>query len=259
LLLEDGTRLECDVLVVACGVRPRVDLAQAIGLPVERGILVDDRLRVPGVADVYAVGECCQHRGTCYGIVAPIWEQTKVLADELCATDDDARFAGYRSYTKLKVAGVEVASLGLVEPESDDDETIEIRERRRGVYRKLIVRNDRLVGAQFVGDAEAAAKALRLFDRGDRLPENRLELLCDGEGSAGAEPVDVEVCNCRRVTRTRIEQAIDGGCDSVEKIGRDTGAGTGCGSCKCELSKLLAARGRGGKRPVAEEAEAAVS
>jgi nitrite reductase (NADH) large subunit len=240
LLLADGSRIDCDLLIVACGVRPRIDLAQQIGVPIERGILVDDRMRVPGLADVYAVGECCQHRGSCYGIVAPIWEQTKVLADELCATNDRAAFTGYRLYTKLKVAGVEVASLGAIEPETDDDEVIEIRESRRGVYRKLIVRDGRLVGAQFVGDAEAAAVALRHFDRGDQLPANRLELLCDGESRASSEAVDVEVCNCKSVGRKRLEEAVAGGCDSVEGLGRVTGAGTGCGSCRGELARFIA-------------------
>lgn len=240
LTLDDGDRVDCDLLVIACGVRPRIDLAQRIGVPTERGILVDDRLRVQGHADVYAVGECCQHRGTCYGIVAPIWEQSKVLADELCATNDGAAFAGYRLYTKLKVAGVEVASLGLIEPETDEDETIEIREHRRGVYRKLIVRDGKLVGAQFVGDTEAAATALRYFDRDERLPANRLELLCDGDSRASCEPADAEVCNCRSVGRKRLEEAISGGCESVEALGRATGAGTGCGSCRGELARFIA-------------------
>ena len=244
LLLSDDSRIECDLLVVACGVRPRIDLAQLIGVPTERGILVDDRLRVPSLADVYALGECCQHRGSCYGIVAPIWEQAKVLADELCATDDRAAFAGYRLYTKLKVAGVEVASLGAIEAETAEDEFVEIREPGRGVYRKLIVRGGKLVGAQFVGETQAAAAALRYFDRGDQLPENRLELFFDGKVEATPEPVDAEICNCRNVGRKRLEEAIAGGCDSVDGLGRTTGAGTGCGSCRGELARLLAQRRR---------------
>ncbi|HEV7283099.1 MAG TPA: FAD-dependent oxidoreductase [Pirellulaceae bacterium] len=256
LLLSDDSRIACDLLVVACGVRPRIDLAQAIGVPTERGILVDDRMRVPGLADIFAVGECCQHRGSCYGIVAPIWEQAKVLADELCATDDRAAFAGYRLYTKLKVADVEVASLGAIEAETAEDEVVQIREPHRGVYRKLIVRDGRLVGAQFVGDTQAAAAALRYFDRGDQLPENRLELFCDGAVGATSEPVDVEICNCRNVGKKRLEEAIVGGCDSVESLSCATGAGTGCGSCRGELARLLAQRRRPVPKPEAPIAAA---
>ena len=143
--LDDDKTLAADMLVLACGVRPRIDVARASGLPINKGIIVNDTLatEAPGV---YAVGECAEHAGRIYGLVSPAWEQVAVLADVLTGAGPQARYRGSKVYARLKVAGVDVASMGRVEPELDSDEVIQVVETRRGSYRKLVVRGGTLVG-----------------------------------------------------------------------------------------------------------------
>src|SRR5207244_5501059 len=142
------------------GIRPRIDVAKASGIPTKNGILVNDLLaaQTPGV---FALGECAEHNGTVYGIVPPIWEQCQVLADVLTGANPQARYRGSKLYTRLRVAGVEVASMGVVDAAADSDEVIQVIEDRRGIYRKLIVRNGRLAGAVIVGAADSAPALAR--------------------------------------------------------------------------------------------------
>jgi nitrite reductase (NADH) large subunit len=240
VILGDRQRLPARLVVLACGVRPRVEVARAAGLAINRGIIVDDSLHTdaPGV---YALGDCAEHAGRSYGLVAPAWEQAEVLADVLTGADPGARYRGSRTYARLKVAGVDVASLGIIEPELEVDEVLQVVENRRRSYRKLIVRGDRLVGATLVGNAEQAASLIQLFDRGEPLPADPLEILCrfTAGGAAGAVPV----CNCHGVDRAAIEAAVAAGADSVGAVGQATRAGTGCGSCRSQLAELVR-RGR---------------
>ena len=143
VFLDDGTTLPADMVVLACGVRPRVEVAKTSGLPVNKGIVVNDTLatEVPGV---YAFGECAEHDGKTYGIVAPVWEQATVLADVLTGKQRQARYRGSKLYTRLKVAGVDVASMGRLEPELDSDQVVQVIEERRNAYRKLVIRDGRL-------------------------------------------------------------------------------------------------------------------
>lgn len=233
--LESGEVIPADVLVLAAGIRPRTELAAAANVPVNRGILVNDRLAtaVPGLS---AVGECAEHNGTVYGIVPPIWEQCGVLADLLTGRDPAARYRGSKQYTRLKVAGVEVAQMGVTDPAADD-EVIQIVEDRRGVYRRLVVRNDRLVGATLVGDAAAAPGLAAWFDRGDPLPANRLDLFASGDAPTSAG--DREVCNCHRVKESTVREAVKAGCTSLPQLAAQTKAGTGCGSCRGALADLI--------------------
>ena len=115
---------------------------------------------------VWAVGECVQHRGEVYGLVAPLWEQAKVLADQITGTDDRAAYLGSRTSTKLKVAGVDVASMGLQGPERDDDEHVIFTEPKRGVYKSVVIRDDKIIGATLVGDTRKVAFLTQAFDRG---------------------------------------------------------------------------------------------
>jgi nitrite reductase (NADH) large subunit len=241
VVLKGGEVLPADMLVLACGIRPRVDAAQASGVPVKRGIVVNDLLAtaVPGV---FAVGECAEHNGQVYGIVTPIWEQCVVLADILTGANPQARYRGSKLYTKLKVAGVEVASMGTTQPAGDGDEVIQVIEDRRGIYRKLIVRGGKLVGAVLVGETESAPTLARWFDRGDPLPPNRLDILCSGDVSPAA--ADPEVCNCHHVCESVIVGAIRDGCTTVPQISTTTSAGTGCGSCRGQLARLVAAHAK---------------
>jgi nitrite reductase (NADH) large subunit len=239
--LDDGTTLPADIVVLACGVRPRVDTAKASGLNVNRGIVVNDILatEVPGV---YAFGECAEHRGVTYGIVTPVWEQAAVLADVLTGVQPQTRYRGSKLYTRLKVAGVDVAAMGRIEPELENDQVFQIIEERRDAYRKLIVRDGRLVGAMLVGNTQAASTLVQLFDRGDPMPDDPLEALCQMRSVASA--ADRIVCNCNKVTERTLREVIAAGAESVVALGEVTKAGTGCGSCKGELQELIAARPR---------------
>ncbi|MGY2003050.1 nitrite reductase large subunit NirB [Blastococcus sp. SYSU DS1024] len=243
VLLKDGRRLDCDLLVVAAGVRPHTDIALRSGLEVERGVVVDDQLRTDD-PDVYAIGECAQHRGELYGLVAPAWEHAKVLADVLTGTDPAAEYHGSRTATKLKVAGVDVAVMGISTPERDDDEFLVISEPRRGVHLSVVIRDDKLVGATLLGDTRKVAFLTQAFDRGAPLPEERIRLLVDL--SDGAEevgvadmPHDSQVCNCNGVTKGDICGAVSGGCSSVGEVMDRTRAGKGCGSCKSLVKQIV--------------------
>jgi nitrite reductase (NADH) large subunit len=234
--LDDGSTRPADIVVLACGVRPRIDVAKASGLPVNRGIIVNDTLATE-VPSVYAFGECAEHAGKTYGIVAPVWEQAAVLADVLTGRNV-SRYRGSKLYTRLKVAGVEVATMGVSEAEREEDDVLQIVQDRKDRYRKLIVRDRRLVGAILVGDTSAAGSLVQYFDRGDPLPEDPLELLC--QSVPAADPATRMVCNCNKVTEGALCEAVAQGADSIEALCAATRAGTGCGSCKSELGQILA-------------------
>ncbi|MEV6488591.1 nitrite reductase large subunit NirB [Actinoplanes sp. NPDC051633] len=242
--LGDGRTIGCDVVVVAAGIRANSDVAEVSGLAVERGIVVDDQMRALGEPDIYAVGECVQHRGETYGLVAPLWDQAKVLADHLTGRDPQAAYHGSRVATKLKVAGVDVAAMGLKEPERDDDETLVFAEPRRGVYKSVIIRDGRLVGATLVGDVRKVAFLMQAFDRGLALPEDRAELMFDiggppAEVSAAELADDAQVCNCNGVTKGTIAACVQGGCKTVNGVMDRTKAGKGCGTCKGLVQQIV--------------------
>jgi len=234
--LTTGEVLPADLVVFACGIVPRIEVAKTSGIPVNRGVVVNDRLStaVPGV---YAVGECAEHEGKLYGLVEPIWDQCAVLADVLTGANPRARYSGSRMYARLKVVGVEVASMGLVEGERDTDEVVQVIEDRKGIYRKLIIRDGKLAGAMLVGCAEAAPVLIQLFDRGELLPPNRLDVLASPGG--GLTTSDPEVCNCHHITEGTLVEAIKGGATTLSTLSACTKAGTGCGTCRGQLTGLL--------------------
>jgi nitrite reductase (NADH) large subunit len=242
--LKDGRSIACDIVIVAAGIRANTDLAATSGLVVERGIVVDDQMRAQDEPDIYAVGECVQHRGQTYGLVAPLWDQARVLADQITGTNPRAAYHGSRIATKLKVAGVDVAAMGVKEAERDDDETIVFAEPRKGVYKSIIVRDDRLIGATLVGDIKKVAFLTQAFDRGLALPQERVELMFD----LGAPPAavsaaelgdDVQICNCNGVTKHALVEAVHGGAKTVTGVMDATRAGKGCGSCKGLVAQIV--------------------
>lgn len=242
VVLDDGKALPADMVVLACGVRPRVELASAAGLPVNRGILVSDTLatEAPGI---YALGECAEHAGKTYGIVGPVWEQAAVLADVLSGSTPGSRYRGSKQFSRLKVAGVDVASMGSLQPELETDAVVQVIEERRKAYRKLILRDGKLIGAMLVGDTSAAAALVQTFDCGDPLPENPLEALCTATFLDGSGTRDRTVCTCHKVSDSTISEAVANGACSIEAVGNVTRAGTGCGSCRAEIGRLVARLG----------------
>ncbi|BAL89070.1 putative nitrite reductase large subunit [Actinoplanes missouriensis 431] len=240
--LADGRVIDCDVVVIAAGIRPNTEMVANSGLPVERGIVVDDQMRVEGEQDIYSVGECAQHRGNLYGLVAPLWDQAKVLADHITGTTEVA-YTGSKLHTKLKVAGIDVASMGLIAPEHDTDEVVVYNEPKKGVYKQLIIRDDVLVGAVLVGDNSKAASLIQAFDRGTPLPEERAGLIFDLGGaveeSAEDMPDDAQVCNCNGVSKGAICGAVADGCKTVSGVMDKTRAGKGCGTCKPLVQRIV--------------------
>ncbi len=245
LQFRDGDSLDCEMVVIACGIAPRVELAQSCGLTVNRAIVVNDQMRSIDDESIYVVGECAEHRGQTYGLVAPLWEQARVLADILSGRHEHAIYEGSKTSTKLKVLGIDLASMGEIEARDENDEVIVYSEPKRGRYKKLIIRDGRLVGAILLGDLNQAAGLGQTFERDIVLPCERAELLFDiGEGaktSVANLPHEAVICNCNAVSKGTIEVCIGSGARALSEVMAQTRAGTGCGSCKGALRELLAA------------------
>ncbi|MGB5112022.1 MAG: nitrite reductase large subunit NirB [Mycobacterium sp.] len=244
VLFADGERLDCDMLVIAAGIRPNVGLAQRAGLTVERAIVTDDHMRSVDDDDIYVVGECAQHRGQVYGLVAPLWEQAKVLADHLTGTDSAATYHGSRVATKLKVAGVDVASMGVKGPEHPDDEFVQYSEPKHGVYKTIVIRDGKLVGATLIGDVSKVSFLTQAFDNGLPLPDDRVALMFDigtPDVAVGVAELadDAQVCNCNGVSKGALVACVKAGTTSVPGVMKQTKAGKGCGSCKELVGQIV--------------------
>ena len=232
------------MVVVSAGIKPNTDVAVGTGLTVERALVVDDQMRSIDDRNVYVVGECAQHRGQVYGLVAPLWEQAKVLADHVTGTNLASAYHGSRVATKLKVMGVDVASMGLVEPQYPEDEVVQFSEAKRGTYKKLIVRDGRLVGGILLGDISKAPYLMQAFDRNTPLPEQRLQLLFDI--GAPAKQVtflemspETQVCNCNGVSKRDLVACVNAGKRTLKSVMDATRAGMGCGSCKMLVAEIV--------------------
>jgi nitrite reductase (NADH) large subunit len=244
IVFSDGSSIDCDMLVIAAGIRPNVGLAQRAGLTVERAIVVDDHMRSIDDDNIYVVGECAQHRGQVYGLVAPLWEQATVLADHVTGTDRSAAYHGSRTATKLKVAGVDVAAMGLKAPELDDDEFVQYSEPRHGVYKTIVIRDGKLVGATLLGDVSKVSFLMQAFDSGLPLPDERVSLMFDigtPDVAVGVAELsdDAQVCNCNGVNKATLVSCVQGGEMSVTGVMAKTKAGKGCGSCKELVGQIV--------------------
>lgn len=234
LQFAGGAQLPCDLVVVAVGIRPQVELARRIGLEIDRGIVVDDQLctSAPGV---YAIGECAQHRGIVHGIVGPIHEQATVAARAL--TGADAEYGGSVPTTRLKVMGLDLVSAG----DAEGEQAVATRDARSGSYRKLVLRGGRAAGAVLLGDVRGSDLLLDAIRRAAPV-EDPLALLAAASQATAAElPDDARVCNCNGVCKGAIVEAIRvGGLGSTQEVVAVTRAGAGCGSCKPVVAELLA-------------------
>ncbi|MFY9468867.1 MAG: nitrite reductase large subunit NirB, partial [Solirubrobacterales bacterium] len=233
LRFADGTTLSSDLVVVSVGIKSRIDLAQAAGLDCERGIVVDDRLETsaPGV---FAVGECAQHNGIVYGIVAPINDQAEVAAAAM--TGAEADYAGSIPSAKLKVMGVDLVSIGDVAV----GETVTVHDAGRGVYRKLAVADGKLTGAVLMGDTRGYELLLDTAKTGGEVLDPLATLAKASEATAAELPDGAQVCNCNGVCKGEIVSAIrDRGLTSTQEVVAVTRAGAGCGSCKPIVTELV--------------------
>ncbi len=246
LELEGASALDVDMVIVSAGIRPRDELARSAGLGVgERGgVEVDDRLATSDPR-ISAIGECALHRGMVYGLVGPGYTMADVLAKRL--TGQDAEFGGADLSTKLKLLGVDVASFGDAfadQARPADVRSVVYEDRVRGVYQKLVVEGERLLGGILVGDAEPFAGLSRATNEGRPVPERPHELLFGPSSGAQAEELtdDAQVCSCNDVTKGAILEAIAAGdVATIGELKTCTRAGTGCGGCVPTVTSILEA------------------
>ncbi|GIM46755.1 nitrite reductase [NAD(P)H] [Collibacillus ludicampi] len=242
---KDGTIEEADLVVMAVGIRPNVSLAKESGIEVNRGIVVDDYLET-NIPNIYAVGECAEHRGIVYGLVAPLFEQGAVLAKRLCGVNTEP-YQGSVVSTKLKISGVDVFSMGEF-IDTADTRAICVHDEYSGIYKKVLVQNNKIVGAVLFGDTSDGTRLFRMMRDGTDIRELQRVSLFESAVGAAAEGVcavasmadDEIVCGCNGVSKGVIAKAIrDQGLQTVEQIKACTGASRSCGGCKPLVEQLL--------------------
>ncbi len=245
--LKDGREIPADIVVMAVGIRPNVALAKAAGLEVERGVVVDDHMATSDPA-IMAVGECVQHRGQCYGLVAPLWEMCRALADALVGSPSG--YGGSVTSTKLKVSGIDVFSAGDFSG-GDGSEDIVMRDAARGIYKRVVVHGGRVIGAVLYGDTSDGSWYFDLLKKGEDISDIREALifgqayasggaLADPNAAVAALPEDAEICGCNGVSKGTVVACINGGAHSVDAVRSSCKASASCGSCTNLVESLLA-------------------
>ncbi len=244
---KDGTEIPADLVVMAVGIRPNIELARAAGLYCERGVVVNDTLQTFDPR-IYAVGECVQHRGRTYGLVAPLFEMARVCANHL-ARLGYARYEGTVTSTKLKVTGIDLFSAGDFHGDADSEEIV-LRDDSQGIYKKLVLKDDRIRGAVLYGDTMDGSWYFQLMRDGTNIADIRDHLLFGqahlgdsghgGQNAASALSDDMEVCGCNGVCKGDIVRAItDKGLFTLDDVRAHTKASSSCGSCTGLVEQIL--------------------
>ncbi|MDU0467539.1 nitrite reductase large subunit NirB [Staphylococcus simulans] len=242
ICLADGRELPADLVVMAVGIRPFVQEAKDSGLDVERGIVVDDFMRTSD-ENIYAVGECAQHNGKVYGLVAPLYEQGKVLADYLTDRDTDG-YKGSTTFTSLKVSGCDLYSAGQIQ-EDEEVEGVEIYNSQDHIYKKIFLKGERVVGAVLYGDTDDGTRFFNMMKKRESIEDYTLvSLLSKADEEEGLSVADMDneetICGCNGVTKGTIVNAIvEEGLTSVAEVTKATKAGNSCGKCKPQIGELL--------------------
>ncbi len=240
-----GEQIDADLVVIAAGIQPNAELARSAGLEVRRGIVVNDYLQTSD-PDIYAVGECTEHRGQTFGLVAPLFEQGRVLAAAITGNTGPA-FTGAIPAAKLKIMGVDIFSAGSTDEGEPGTEVIRYEDPSAGVYKKLLLKNNRLRGVMLVGDIEDEPRYVEWMRAGEDLTSLRRQLLCpppvEDPGLAVAEMPDSEtICGCNGVRKGDIIAAIHKhSITTLAQLKEKTRASTGCGSCTNLCQQLLRA------------------
>jgi nitrite reductase (NADH) large subunit len=248
LQFEDGGILDAELVVIAAGIRPNAELGRQAGLKVNRGIVVDDSMRTSD-RNIYAVGECAEHNGMTYGLVAPLYEQGKVLAAAITG-DENARYEGAVPAAKLKIMGVDVFSAGDFTEMSGETEVVKYEDPSLGIYKKLTLSQNRLQGVILVGDASDSHRYVEwLRNKTDIQMMRRTLLFPEAEGRPADEGAGVAclsdadtICGCLGVTKGTIVKAVhEKGIRTLKQLKECTRASTGCGSCAGSCETLLKA------------------
>lgn len=245
---KDGTEVPADLVVMAAGIRPNTELAEKIGLHCNRGIVVTDTMQTVTDPRIYSVGECAAHRGIAYGLVAPLFEQGKVCATHL-AEFGIGRYTGSQTSTKLKVTGIDLFSAGNFMGGADCEEIV-MSDPFGGVYKKLVIKDDKLVGACMYGDTVDGSWYFKLLREGRTISDIRDKLMFgesnigdtghEGHNKAAAMADSDEVCGCNGVTKGTVCKAIkEKGLFTLEEVRKHTKASASCGSCTGLVEQLL--------------------
>lgn len=260
--LSDGRTIPADLVVMAVGIRPEIHLARAAGLEVGRGVTVDSRMR-SSHPDIFALGECVEHDGQCWGLVMPLWDMATVLAHQLAEADGSRSFVPPALATRLKIPGISLFSAGQPAAANDDDDEVVHHDPDRNIYKKLVLRRGKVVGAVLYGDVGDSARIWQWLCDGEEVGTSCANILCLGRisGQCGAAdpletlPDSAVICHCNGVTKGAISAAIaEHGLTSLEQIAAHTRAGTGCGGCTGLVAGILARTlGEDGIRRVEEE------
>ncbi len=254
LQFKDGSEIPTDLVVMAVGIRPNTALAETMRLHVNRGIVVSDTLQTVTDARIYAVGECAAHRGIAYGLVAPLFEQAKVAANHL-AQFGIGRYTGSLTSTKLKVTGIDLFSAGEFQG-GEGTEQIVLSDPFAGVYKKLVIKDDKLIGACLYGDTVDGSWYFKLLREGRPIGDIRDKLMFgesnigdaghEGHNKAAAMADSDEVCGCNGVTKGRICKTIkEKGLFTLDEVRKHTKASASCGSCTGLVEQLLMATAGG--------------
>lgn len=240
--LADGTKLLADLVVMAVGIRPYNEVARQCGLEVNRGIVVNDYLQTSDDS-IYAIGECAEHNGLVYGLVAPLYEQGQVLADYL--TDRETTgYHGSTTFTSLKVSGCDLYSAGYIK-EDDITKGIEMFDSVNMYYKKVFLREGKLVGAVLYGDVADGPRFFNMMKQDQSLDDYTLvSMLHKGteteSNNVAALSDDSTICGCNGVSKGKIVTAIkEEGLTSVDEVTKLTKAGNSCGKCKSQINELL--------------------
>jgi nitrite reductase (NADH) large subunit len=251
-----GSTLEADLIVVSVGIRPNMQLAKTCGIETDRAIIVDDFMRT-NIPHVYAVGECAEHRGTAYGLVAPLYEQGRVLARVLCGQDTEP-YTGSVPYAQLKVSGVEVFSVGDIR-EGEADTALQMYDGVRGTYKKVTMKGGTVRGAILFGDTAEGSSLLSLVKR--KAPVSVLAAPAGNGGGgalddAAADMPDREtVCACNAVSKAAIMRAvIEDGLQTPEQVRDCTKASSSCGGCRPMMEAVVRYALRNGKEGLSSAA-----
>ena len=242
--LADGTTLPADLVVMAVGIRPNIALAKETGLACGRGVQVDDGMATSDPA-IFAVGECVEHRGAVFGLVAPLYEMAKIAADRITRTAD-SEYVPAVTGTRLKVTGIDMFSAGDFTGDDTTDDIV-FRDAARGIHKKLVIRNDKLIGAVLYGEAKDSAWYFDLIRQGPDVSAMR-DTLVFGPNVGGGEapgveslPDTAEICGCNGVSKGKILAAIgQHKLTTVDGVRARTKASASCGSCTCQVEALLA-------------------
>ncbi|MEK5436177.1 MULTISPECIES: nitrite reductase large subunit NirB [Paenibacillus] len=246
LRFSDGSTLAADFVVMAVGIKPNVTLAKDSGISVNRGIVVDDYLQT-SMQNIYSIGECAEHRGMCYGLVAPLFEQGMVLAKHLCGSDTKP-YEGSIVSTKLKISGVDVFSAGEF-LDCPEHTVISSKDEWKKTYKKILLKNNVIVGAVLFGDVTESANLQKLVKQGavmtDEIYTEVMGTGCCGGGAKKSTSVEAMadeeiVCGCNGVTKKAIVDAVtEHGFTTVDEIKACTGATRSCGGCKPVVEQIL--------------------